>query len=80
MQSEPGGFTFALGPLFETLVGLEAGPRFPAVVDGYWILLKPLPAGEHKISFSVDFDTDGKPESGANYTLWVFDDDDDEDD
>jgi hypothetical protein len=70
VQSEPGGFTFRLGPLFEALVGLEPGDRFPAVVDGYWILLKPLPPGLHTVTFSADFSDDSRDLS-ANYTLQI---------
>jgi hypothetical protein len=70
VQSQPGGFTFRSGPLFEAF-GIEQGDRFPAVADGYWILLKPLSPGEHTVNFSADFDTDGNPDIGANYTLMV---------
>jgi hypothetical protein len=68
VQSEPGGFTFRLGPLFEVLFDLEPGDRFPAVVDGYWILLKPLPPGLHTVTFSADLGTEVL---GANYTLQI---------
>ncbi|WP_299013587.1 hypothetical protein [uncultured Photobacterium sp.] len=70
-QSQPGGFTFQLGALFEEF-GFTPGDRHPAVADGYWILLKPLPKGTHTLSFSADFDTDGIPDSGVNYTLEVI--------
>jgi hypothetical protein len=70
VQSEPGGFTFRLGPLFEAS-DLEPGDRFPAVADGYWILLKPLPPGLHTVNFSADSNTDGSPDLGANYTLQI---------
>lgn len=76
VQSQPGGFTFRSGPLFEAF-GVQPGDRFPAVADGYWILLKPLPPGSHSVSFSADFDVDGSPDLGANYRLIVDDDDDD---
>ena len=65
VHSQPGGFTFRSGPLFEAF-GIEQGNRFPAVADGYWILLKPLPPGEHTVQFSADWDLDGNPELGAN--------------
>ena len=74
-QSQPGGFTLQSGPLFEEF-DVEPGDRFPAVADGYWILLKPLPPGTHSLSFSADFNTDGAPDLGANYTLAVLGDDD----
>ncbi|MEH6824434.1 MAG: hypothetical protein V7629_11045 [Motiliproteus sp.] len=69
-QSQPGGFIFESGPLFQAF-GITSGDRFPAVADGYWILLKPLSPGVHTISFSADFDNDGEPDLGANYTLDV---------
>ena len=83
VQSPPDGFTFESGPLFEEF-GFAQGDRFPAVVDGYWILLKPLPPGLHTVAFSEDGAfppssiPDGKPDSGANYTLIIVDDDDDD--
>jgi hypothetical protein len=70
VDTAPGGFTFVSGPLYEAF-GVDPGPRFPAVVDGYWIMLKPLPDGVHTLSFSADYDTDGVPDQGANYTLIV---------
>ncbi len=77
VQSQPGGFTFRLGPLFAAF-GFEPGDRFPAVVDGYWILLKPLRPGPHTVTFSADFDTDGIPDLGANYDLLIVDDEDED--
>jgi hypothetical protein len=32
-----------------TEIGLTAGPRSPAVADGYWIMLAPLPPGDHRV-------------------------------
>jgi hypothetical protein len=75
-QSEAGGFVLEIGPLFEGF-GVDPGPRFPAVTDGYWILLNKLPPGEHTIEFSSDFGMNGVADLGANYTLQVGDDDDD---
>ncbi len=75
VQSPPGGFTFALGPLFEVF-GLEPGDRFPAVVDGYWILLRPPSPGAHTLSFRVDFDVDGVADLGADYQLFIAGPDD----
>ena len=70
VQSPPGGFTFALGPLFEVF-GFEPGDRFPAVVDGYWILLRPPSPGAHTLSFRVDFGADGTDDLGADYQLFI---------
>ena len=37
--------------------GFLPGDRFPAVADGYWILLAPLSRGEHVIHFSMHIET-----------------------
>lgn len=74
-HSKPGGFTFKLRD--DSVFGfLGGGDRVPAVADGYWILLKPLPHGTHTVSFGADFDMDGNRDLGADYTLHVVDDDD----
>ena len=79
VQSQPGGFKFRLGPLFAAF-SFDPGERFPAVVDGYWILLKPPSPGFHTVSFNVEFVDPGVADRGANYLLFVGDDDDDDDD
>ena len=66
-QSEAGGFTLEIGPLFEAF-GVSPGPKSPAVADGYWILLDKLPPGEHTVSFSGD---NGFGVGGVNWTLLV---------
>jgi hypothetical protein len=50
VQSPPRGFTFHVrnGSIL-TEIGLTAGPRSPAVADGYWIMLAPLPPGDHRV-------------------------------
>jgi len=68
VQSRPGGFVFQSGPLFEAF-GITSGPRPEAVLDGYWILLRPLKPGIHQLSFSADSPNLGL--SGANFTLVV---------
>jgi hypothetical protein len=57
-QSPRGGFVLRVRPnsLF-TEFGAP-GIYDPAVSDGYWIMLKPLPVGEHKIIFEA-FQADG---------------------
>jgi hypothetical protein len=77
-QTGPGGFTFRSGAFGEEQFGYPPGDRFPAVADGWWILLKPLPPGVHTINFSAEFPA-FQFELGANYTLTVVDDDDDDD-
>ena len=34
------------------IFGLPAGSYGPAVTDGYWVTLPPLPPGEHTVHFS----------------------------
>ena len=57
-QTPPGGYTqyFPPGSLFTEpdWGGLPPGPRFPAVADGYWVFLKPLPAGHYRIRIHAD--------------------------
>jgi hypothetical protein len=55
--------------------GISSGPT-QAVSDGLWVILKPLPVGEHKIGFkgsSVDFTTGATNTfvSDANYNVIV---------
>jgi len=40
-------------------IGYPPGDRFPAVADGYWILLAPLSRGEHEIHFYMEI-TEGE--------------------
>ncbi|HAK94459.1 MAG TPA: hypothetical protein DCM87_05525 [Planctomycetes bacterium] len=51
-QSQPGGFPFAIveGGLLNEW-GYEPRDAEPAVADGYWLLLEPLPIGRHTIVF-----------------------------
>ncbi len=81
-QTEPGGFTLEI-PEGSILTQFEdpfdPGDRFPAVADGYWILLRPLSSGLHKIDFRAEGDFGGSP-IGAKYKLFILGDDDDDDD
>lgn len=54
-QSQPGGYTQYIPPgsVLTELLGVNAGPRYPAVADGYWIFLKPLPVGQYTIHFEA---------------------------
>jgi hypothetical protein len=36
-----------------SVVGVPAGTYFPQVTDGYWLMLAPLPVGEHEIRVYV---------------------------
>ena len=50
-SSPRGGYRFDVvpGSITETDFGYAPGPRFPAVADGYWILVHPLRPGHHTI-------------------------------
>lgn len=70
-QSQAGGFTLRIpDPSLLTESGFTPGDRFPAVADGYFLLLKPLKPGEHTLSVIMT-NPDGSPQSGVNYTLIV---------
>lgn len=78
-QSEAGGFTLRVpNPSFLTDLGLASGNRFPAVADGYFLLLKPLAPGVHTLNL-VKTNPD-QSQAGVNYTLIITGDDDDDDD
>ena len=71
IQSPPFNVTIPENNVF----GVSSGPT-QAVSDGLWVILKPLPVGEHKIGFkgsSVDFTTGAKNTfvSDANYNVIV---------
>lgn len=57
-----------------SLLGIPAGTYNPNVVDGYWLMLAPLKAGVHTLSFSAKIT--GGPFAGTsvgpvNYTLTI---------
>ncbi len=47
--------------------GFDPGDRFPAVADGFWILLAPLSRGEHEIHFHMEI-TEG-PFEGSEHDV-----------
>jgi hypothetical protein len=53
VESPDGGFTLQVTPvsLFAEAYGLPPGDYAPAVTDGFWLMLEPLPVGHHEISF-----------------------------
>jgi hypothetical protein len=56
-------FTFEILPdSLGTDFGYTPGPRYPSVADGYYVMLKPLPPGEHILHFTV---------TGADGTLFL---------
>jgi hypothetical protein len=58
VQSPPGGFTFVISEKSLLVgAGFPAGPRSPAVADGYWIMLDDLAPGSHTVRiFAKDID------------------------
>jgi hypothetical protein len=49
----------------------EEGGSTRASADGYWVFLKPLPKGEHTVSFQGSCEK-GRLNSGAVYHLQVY--------
>lgn len=51
----PDAALFDIGPVpggsFGDLIGLEAGELYPSAGDGVYLLLAPLPPGEHTLHF-----------------------------
>ena len=72
VQSQPGGFTLRIPDpsLFTELARLPPGDRFPAVSDGYFLLLRPLKPGKHTLSLTMTNSSD-QSQTGVNYTLIV---------
>lgn len=72
VQSPPGGYALNITPGSPfNVLGIDAEVKQPAVSDGYYFFLKPFSPGTHTIRFSIDKNSDGTPDQGANYTLTV---------
>jgi hypothetical protein len=56
----------------DNAANIEQGGDTFASADGYWVFLKPLPIGNHVISFEGSCQS-GKLKSGANYHIKVSD-------
>lgn len=41
---------------------MEPRPFYPSAMDGYWVMLAPLPAGEHRLEFRGFFSNSGDEE------------------
>lgn len=50
-RAESPVFDFIFNDELADLFGLPSGLKSPAVADGYWLMLAPLPIGEHTIEF-----------------------------
>lgn len=69
-QSDPGGLTLRVpDSSLLTDFGFAAGDRYPAVADGYFLLLKPLKPGKHALSFRMT--NPDQTVTGVNYTLII---------
>jgi hypothetical protein len=55
----------------DNAINVKGGGSACASADGYWVFLKPLPIGEHIISFEGSCEY-GKLNSGANYRLEIL--------
>jgi hypothetical protein len=64
VKSDPDVFEVQIDE--DNAYGVEGGGRTLAAADGYWVFLRPLPIGEHNISFRGSCEN-GKLNSGANY-------------
>jgi len=60
-QEESPAFELAIpaGSVYTECCGATAGAYYPAVSDGYWALLKPLPPGAHLLEFGGMVGGDG---------------------
>jgi hypothetical protein len=68
IKSDP--IVFELGIVLDNAANIKGAGSTYASADGYWVFLKPLPIGEHVISFRGSCEY-GKLNSGANYRLDV---------
>jgi len=68
-SSPEGGFVFMIeeGSIL-TAYGYDAGDRYPAIVDGYWIMLPPLSVGLHTIQWS----SSGQYQDGSDYSWGII--------
>lgn len=73
-ETPEGGFTFSIpeGSILDQS-DFEPGDRYPAVADGYWILLPPLPKGEHEIHFHSEMDEGEESTLDVTYYLTIGD-------
>jgi hypothetical protein len=74
-ESPPGGYVQHVPPgSVLTEWGYPPGDRYPAVADGYWVALEPLPLGDHEIYFTAAVGNPKAPdlELEVTYTLHVI--------
>jgi hypothetical protein len=51
-QSDARPFNIPVGSIADTDFGYDPGLRMISIADGYWVMLDPLPPGEHTIHFT----------------------------
>jgi hypothetical protein len=68
IKSDPEVFEVTISE--DNIYGIKSTGRTTAAADGYWVFLRPLPIGEHYISFQGSCEK-GKLNSGANYRLLI---------
>lgn len=73
VESKPFEFTNFPTPDYLGLSGLKLQRPIPAVSDGYWIMLKPLPIGKHTIIFDgkAEFPDGSKIETQVTYNIKI---------
>jgi hypothetical protein len=54
----------------DNIYNVKKGGITTAAADGYWVFLKPLPTGEHQISFQGSCEN-GRLKSGGNYCVQI---------
>jgi hypothetical protein len=69
VKSDPLVFELAMDT--DNVFNVKGGGSTYASADGYWIFLKPLPIGDHIVSFQGSCEY-GKLNSGANYRLEIL--------
>jgi hypothetical protein len=71
VATPPGGFEVDLPD--DNIYALPAGRYSPAVADGWWLLLEPLPVGQHTLRFEGGTDDPANPvlSTGVTYTIIV---------
>lgn len=50
-RGTPTAYDLVMDDQLAELFGIEGGLKSPAAADGYWLMLKPLPPGEHTIEW-----------------------------
>ena len=67
VRSDPPTFPLIISK--DNAIGVKGGSTI-ASADGYWVFLKPLPAGEHSLHFAGSCE-EGRLNSGASYRLKI---------